>query len=789
MKIRRLFLGCLLLCLTGELFSQQSYAIHGTVIDKKRREPVAGAAIMVVGHYELQAATDTLGHFRIEGIPAGIVSLWVTATGYRGVHTPSFQVAATTPGVNVELEEWAEVLGEISVRPSPFRKTVESPLSMHVIGVREIEKTPGGGRDVSRIVRMLPGVSFSPAGYRNDLIVRGGGPSENRFYMDGIEIPHINHFATQGATGGPVSLINADLIREIQFYTGAFPADRSGAMSSVLDFSLWDGDAERQTFKATLGTAEASISGRGHFSERTTYLFSLRQSYLQMVFKMLDLPFLPNYTDGLFKVESKLSRYDTFTLIALGGIDRMKLNMGVEDNEHAAYILSYLPKVSQETFTVGGIFRHYAGMHTTSLTLSHNYLNNRNVKYRDNDESKKDGLMFDLRGREQKSTLKVENRTTVNDRWTLKENAELAYHHMRGSNRQQNLVGRWDNYSTRLGFFSYGISLTANYTGHEEKLKLSTGMRLDGNTYSSRMRRVWRQLSPRASVRYALSPSWAVSASSGLYHQLPPYTALAFKQQGRLVNRHLSYMSVWQSALGGEWRVADNIALTLEGFYKHYYHIPLSITDGIPLTCKGADYGIVGNEPLVSTATGHAYGLELLFRWEIPDRLNLTSSFTCFRSAYRSSGGASYIDSPWDNRFILNLCGTYELPRHWSLGAKMSLLGGTPYTPYDEVASSYVTYWKAHGRSLPDYTRYNAERNPLCMQYDVRIDKEWYFRQWRMGLFVNLQNVRIQQQSVFMSTGEVVNPTAPLAVQRYRMKSVGQDSNTIVPSIGLTVEF
>ncbi len=777
------------LCLAGELFSQQSYAIHGRVTDKKRREPVVGAAVMVVGHYELQTATDTLGQFRIEGVPAGIASLWVTGAGYRGVQTPSFQVAATTPGVEVEMEEWAEELGEVAVRPSPFRKTVESPLSMHVIGVREIEKTPGGGRDVSRIVRMMPGVSFSPAGYRNDLIVRGGGPSENRFYMDGIEIPHINHFATQGATGGPVSLINADLIREIQFYTGAFPADRAGAMSSVLDFSLWDGDVDRQTFKATLGTAEASLSGRGHIGGRTTYVFSLRQSYLQMVFKMLGLPFLPNYTDGLFKVKTELSRHTTLTLIALGGIDRMKLNTGVEDDEHAAYILSYLPKVTQETFTVGAVVRHYAGPHTTSFTLSHNYLNNRNVKYRDNDESEPEGLMLDLRGREQKSALRVDHRIAMTDRWTLKGNAELAYHNMLAASRQQSLVGQWERYRTQLGFFSYGASLTAGYTGRADRLRVSVGVRADGNTYSRRMQRMWRQLSPRASVRYALTPDWAVSASTGLYHQLPPYTALAYKQQGRLVNSGLRYLSVWQSAMGGEWRATDDIALTLEAFYKHYSHIPLSATDGIPLTCKGADYGIVGNERLTSTATGRAYGLELLFRWLKPDRLNLTASLTWFRSAYRADNDAAYIDSPWDNRFIANLSGTLELPRHWSMGAKVSLLGGTPYTPYDEEASSYVTYWDANGRSLPDYARYNAGRTPLYTQYDVRIDKEWYFPRWRMGLFLNLQNVRIQQQAVFMSTGEVVNPTAPLADRRYRMKRVGQDSNTLVPSIGLTAEF
>lgn len=329
----------------------------------------------------------------------------------------------------------------------------------------------------------------------------------------------------------------------------------------------------------------------------------------------------------------------------------------------------------------------------------------------------------------------------------------------------------------------------ANHTGHNERLKLSFGLRTDGNTYARQMREVWRQLSPRASVRYALSPEWSVSASSGLYYQLPPYTALGYREEGKLVNRDLRYMRVWQSAMGSEWQLAEGMSLSLEAFYKKYNHIPLAVTDGIPLTCKGTDYGIVGNERLTADAEGRAYGVELLYRWLKPDWLNLTGSFTWYRSAYRASADAAYIDSPWDNCFILNLCGTYELPRHWSVGAKISLLGGTPYTPYDEEASSYVTYWNAKGRSLPDYRRYNSERTAHYTQYDVRIDKEWYFHRWRMGFFVNLQNVRIQQQDVFMSTGNLLNPTAPLAEQRYEMKRVGQDSNTIVPSIGLTAEF
>ena len=180
--------------------------------------------------------------------------------------------------------------------------------------------------------------------------------------MDGIEIPNINHFATQGATGGPVSIVNADLIREISFYTGAFPADRSGALSSVLDFRLRDGNPEKQTFKATLGASEVGLSGSGHIGGKTSYLFSLRQSYLQLLFKMIGLPFLPNYIDGQFKVKTRFSERDELTVLGLAGFDNMKLNLD-EEGEDAEYLLSYLPRIRQETFTVGTSWRHYAGRH------------------------------------------------------------------------------------------------------------------------------------------------------------------------------------------------------------------------------------------------------------------------------------------------------------------------------------------------------------------------------------------------------------------------------------------
>ena len=313
----------------------------------------------------------------------------------------------------------------MTVRATPFRRIKASPVSLQIIGLSEIEKSPGGNRDISRIVRSYPGVSFSPIGYRNDLIVRGGSPSENRFYLDGIEIPNINHFATQGASGGPVSILNADLIREVQFYTGAFPVDKAGALSSVMDIRLRDGNPDDHTFKGTLGASEVSLSGAGHFGKHTTYLFSVRQSYLQLLFKLLGLPFLPNYIDGQFKIKTRLTEKDELVFLGLTGIDNMKLNTD-EKGEDAEYMLSYLPRIKQQTFTLGAAYKHYAGQHVQTVSIGYNYLGNQNLKYRNNDDSSPENLTLDLRAHEQKTTLRAENRT-YGERWSWVQGIEAYY--------------------------------------------------------------------------------------------------------------------------------------------------------------------------------------------------------------------------------------------------------------------------------------------------------------------------------------------------------------------------
>ena len=714
-----LFFNTMLLLLQA----QPMHQIKGTVIDKNSRQPLEFINVMIIG-LNKGSVTNAEGRFTIEQVPPGIYRLQASAIGYKSVTTSEYILSTKNLNIPIEMEENLTELEGVTITASPFRRDVESPVSLRIIGIQEIEKSPGATRDISRIVQSYPGVAFSPIGYRNDLIVRGGAPSENRFYLDGVEIPNINHFSTQGASGGPVGILNADLIREVNFYTGAFPADKGNALSSVLDFKLRDGDMERNSLKATLGASEVSLASNGHIGKKTSYLVSVRQSYLQFLFDMLDLPFLPTFTDAQFKLKTRFNEQNELTVLGLGGIDNMRLNTKA-DSEDNEYILSYLPKIKQETFTVGAVYRHYAGAHVQSAVVSHSYLNNRNTKYRRNDESHPDNLMLRLRSTEQETKLRLENSTTFRN-WKINLGVNLDYSQYTNTTFQRVYTNQPQtfDYHTYLGILRWGLFGTINYTSMDDRFTASLGLRADASDYSSTMKNLSDQLSPRLSLSYQLADHWFASGNAGLYYQLPAYTALGFKNNnGTFANKYnLRYMKVSEGSLGISWRKGDTFEASVEGFYKDYDKIPLSVADGIPLNCKGNDYGVVGNELLTSTAQGRSYGAEILVKWLIAKKLNLASSFTLFKSEYRNDKESEYIASAWDNRYIFNLRGTYNLPHQWSFGMKVSCIGGAPYTPYDETKSSLVSAWDAQGKAYYDYSKYNKERLPAPGQGHAETD-------------------------------------------------------------------
>lgn len=774
-------------------YGAQTYSVKGVVTSRATGEGLPFVS-MGIWNTPMGTMTDSLGNYFIGNLSPGMYRIQVSSVGYKTYVSPEFRISSYDYTLDIALEESQVALSEVSVVAAPFRSSIESPIAMRVIGVQEIEKSPGANRDISKVVNSFPGVASAVGnGYRNDLMIRGGGPSENKFFLDGVEIPNINHFSTQGASGGPVGIIDADLIREVNFYTGAFPVSRGNALSSVFDFKLLDGTPDKYTFKGTVGASELALTSKGHIGNKTTYIVSVRQSYLQLLFSLLDMPFLPRYTDAQFKVKTRFSQEHELMVLGLGAIDDMKLNTETDpEDESKQYLLNYLPTIKQNTYTLGAVYKHYSGNHTQTVVLSRSFMNNSNIKYRDNDESSTDNLTLRLKSDEIENHLRFENRSLVGlFDLTAGFNVDYAVYRNNTFQRAFTDIPKEIRYKTDLGLFKWGIFATSGYKSADDRFSASFGFRLDACNYSSLTDNPFKQFSPRLSLSYNLIGNFFLNGSIGRFYQLPAYTTMGYQEDNVLINKsRLKYICSDQAVVGVEYYINKWARLTVEGFYKKYTHSPLSLRDSIPLACKGTDYGVSGNEAASSTARGRAYGLEVMLRWFGMGRFTALASYTWYRSQFEDPATGIYIPSAWDYRHLFTLSGTYKLPKNWDIGLKFRLMGGAPYTPYDEYTSSLVPAWDATARPYYDYERYNTGRLKTFYEADIRVDKSFYFKGVMLGFYVDLQNVlnfKYDNPPVLISTGEKYVDND--GTERYRMKYIAQQSGVILPTLGITVEF
>ena len=393
-----------LLLLTFGLLAAQKGQIKGRVTDAYNNEAVPFANVLVQGT-QTGATSDFDGNFIITGIEPGYINLRVSFIGYETTISGDILVDnKNIPYIEIQLKPSQNELEEVVVKVNYLEKKKEAPLSMQSIGVKEIEGNPGSNRDISRVIQSFPGVGSTPA-FRNDVIIRGGGPSENRFFLDGVEIPVLNHFSTQGASGGPVGIINADFIQSVDFYSGSFPADKYNALSGVLDFKLKEGSRDKTNLQASLGASETALTLDGPIGKKSAYIFSVRRSYLKFLFSAIGLPFLPTFNDYQFKLKTEFDDKNQLTIISLGSLDQLTLNSGITDPDPSQqYILAQIPVNNQWSYTIGGVYKHFFKNGFHSLVLSRNMLDNQFYKYPDNDESKP--RIFDYQSRESENKFR-----------------------------------------------------------------------------------------------------------------------------------------------------------------------------------------------------------------------------------------------------------------------------------------------------------------------------------------------------------------------------------------------
>ena len=781
--------------------SAQNSTISGTVTSLPSNEPVPFAPVFIQGT-TTGATTDIDGKFIISNLQPGLYNIECAAIGYKKAIL--FEVEATTdrPAViNFELEEVIEEVGPVEIVATRRTNQDESPVSVRTIGVNEIKRNPGGDRDISKVIRTLPGVAAIPS-FRNDLIIRGGAANENRFYIDGIEIPNINHFATQGSSGGPRGLINVDLVNDVEFFSGAFPAARGNALSSVMEFQFKDPNRAKFASNIIIGSSDIGITLEGPTSKNSAIIFSARRSYLQFLFSALGLPFLPSYNDYNLKWKWDINSKNKLSVVSLGALDDFALNLQLDDDSTAEnfafnrYLLDNLVVNKQWNYTFGVKWDHYGEKGKWAVIASRNMLQNDAFKHYENDESLP--RKFDYSSSEQENKLRIERKITGKG-WKLLYGVAYEYaQYFNYSNLSEfNPVAKDTfqvSYKTNFNLHKYGAFVQSSKNLLSNRLIVSAGLRADGNNFNSAMSKVQNQLSPRVSLRYSFAPQWSFNANGGIYFQQPNYLSLGYQINNVFVNKNMEYVKCTQAVAGVQydWDKRNTI-ISVEGFYKYYNNYPVSVNRGISIANLGADFGTVGNEALTSTGLGRSVGMEVLYQQRFFKGLYGILAYTYVNSEFTGKTG-KWTPSSWDSRHLISITGGKQFKKNWEVGFVFRFSGGLPYTPDDEAESMKIENWNALGVAITDWSQLNSRRASSYQQLDIRIDKKWYYKRWTLDLYLDVQNAYgyLTELKPILDVERngngqpIVNPNEP---SQYKPNYITNTNGTVLPSIGIIIEL
>jgi hypothetical protein len=787
-------------------------AINGTVINKTTQLPIKGATISIANTNN-GAISDSSGSFFINNIKVGTYNVLITAVGFKPFNLYNVIVNSGNQQVfNIELD--IQIKSESDVVVIANKKTVkaaslETPLSVQRLTAEEIKSNPGGNFDISKVIQTLPGVGGGQQGgsFRNDIIIRGGAPNENVFYLDGIEVPVINHFQTQGSSGGPQGILNVSFIEDVKLTTSAFDARYDNALSSVFQFKQRNGNPNKLQGNFRLSATEAALTLDGPLSKdkKTTFLASVRRSYLQLLFKLIDLPIRPNYWDFQTKVTRKINNKTTLTFLGIGAIDDFKFAATKDASPEKLYVINSNVLVNQWNYTIGANLRKSINKGFWNLALSQTNFNNDIEKYEDNENPTNANKTLDITSAEIETKLRFDVNKTIN-KWRIAYGASSQLVSYQNNSfaiikkaippTQSAIIS---NFASPLKpFIKLGAFIQIGKRFFDNRLGVSGGLRTDMNSFTKNGLNPLSTMSPRISASYTLANKWTWNTSVGSYYKLPPYTILGYANNANVaVNKNIKYLQSNHITSGFEYVPNDGLRYTIEGFYKKYSNVPISVRNGIALSNLGTDFTLLGNEAVTTNGNGKTYGLEFFVQKKLVSRFFGIFSYTFYRSFYTNINSV-FIPSSWDNRHLLSTTLGYKLKRNWEIGIKFRYQGGAPFTPFDEMQSR-LNYLSQGVGSL-NYSLLNSNRLSAFNSSDIRIDKKWNFKNTTIDFFIDITNwyaaknpaipeytfKRLADNSGFATTDNLpIQPNGSNAIPTF----VNDNSSLVTPTIGLVVEF
>ena len=719
------FLAILIILTFNSAKSQEAtVSVYGKVVDKITNEPLIGANVIVVGT-NFGAATSINGDYSITSLPPNTYQIKVSIIGYNSLIKTDISVMPGRPAqVDFALTTTAIQIEDVVVQSDYFDRNPIEVSSTKGFNNEEIRRSAGGFEDVVRAVSILPGVAQADPG-RNDLIVRGGAPSENLYLIDGIPVQNINHFGTQGATGGPLSYVNLDFVSNTTFSTGGFSVLNGDKISSVLTINLREGRKDKIGGKATVSATQFGLDIEGPVTSNSTFIVSARRSYLDFIFKAADFSFVPEYYDGFAKYDINLDSRNSLSFLLITAFDNVKY---FNDTEDQRYDNSRILGSDQTQYATGLSYRHLFNKGFFNVTLNRNYVDF-NTQQRDsllnpifinNSLEKENILKADL-------SYKLSNATELNVGGSAKligfetDIFVPEFISTFGDIIPTTDLNTKENYTKFNAYTNFNLFLF-------EKLNLNAGIRLD---YFSPIK-TKTYFSPRFSASYRFSELTALTFSTGVYHQTPSYIWLV----GNEVNLDLKSIRVNQYVLGVDQYFSADALFRVEGFIKDYFDYPTSLrrsylvlaNTGAGFAGSDENFASFGLDPLNSDGTGLAKGFEVSLQKKLSNTpyygiLSLTYSEANFTALDKVERTGSY-----DQTWIFNISGGYKINEEWEVATKFRYSTGKPYTPYNLDGTQSVDL-------------INSIRFPVSNSLDIRVDKRWFFSGWTLITYIDVQNV------------------------------------------------
>ena len=784
----KLTLSVLCLFLLPSAIFAQSYSqtIRGRVIDKATQQPLPGANVIVLNTEPVKGAvTDADGWFKLDNIALGRVSIDISFVGYRHVTFYNlFLIAGKEMIINAELEEEVQRLGEAVVKASQQKSRPNNDMALisaRSFTVEETEKYAGSRSDIARMASAYAGVSFANDA-RNDIVIRGNSPTGLLWRLEDIDLPNPNHFAENGTTGGPVSMLNNNVLRNSDFMTGAFPAEYGNALSGVFDLKMRNGNNEQFEHMFQVGFNGLELGSEGPFSKKHSgsYLANYRFSVMDFV-SLLGVNFgttgVPHYQDLTYKLNFPVKK-GLITFFGIGGISSVAMldskakDVSLYTNEGQDLYngskmgasgfswLRYLSSSTYAKFILSGFYQNgFTKIDTLDADKNKTRYYDHNIsEYRltfsaytgtkfNASLSSKAGLIVDQMGYDMKTLLYDYDSLRMITR--LRENKDLGE----------------GGYLIR-SFFQLNYKISGQWI-------FTPGIHLLYYTLTGKP-----SVEPRIGISWIYGERRSINLGYGMHaktHTLGTYFLGSYLPDGQYVetNTDLGYTKSQQVVLGHDWNFNENMRLKTEAYYQYLYNVPVEQRPTpFSILNTGAGWGVGAEDSLVNKGTGHNVRLEVTLEKFLSKGYYYLVTASLFDSKYEGSDGIER-NTAFNGNYVFNaLAGkefTIRQNSMLSVDLKFTWAGGTRYIPIDveksmEEENSVYDMSDPYKDKYPDYLK--ADIKFGYKMNSKRITHEFLFF---IENFTNHKNVYYKMYK--KSTGEIItmNQLGIYPMMQYRL--------------------